>query len=429
MSASTRALADLARAGYRVLHEPSMQTFEGVISIEDEPKRMLLRHGLVIADTAAYIAETALHAGDAALLSMQCPAQLPPTNSFWDGGGVDGRVVEPARSSSLAIRFAMALERPSADLRLQVADRLARHCEDRGLGLWLADTRPGYRSGNWFLVLPHDRATARDAAYRRSDGQRRAGNAADGCLPLTMVGPARQGSVHAILSFLGQFPTIGVLACSMSVLGELAFLHLQLGVPSASRARLAAVNAGIRDRKGDRGPVEQLGQVLTGLLEDPSADRCTPEVAERLLDRAGDYQTVMGPALPVIADARVRRVPIWLSWRMRRSESGLRTPLLALHRALGQLGLLAPEGGGPNIEYLVCRQLSGAMLGGKGKLAIPSSLLNRRAGNNRRGTADLAVDLELAWKSELRTCGEEHRFTGVSASTREFLLGDGHPLG
>ena len=170
-------------------HE-SAQTLDGVISIEDEPKRMLTRHGLAVLDTLMHVAETALHAGEAPVLTLQCPAQLPPTNSFRDGSG--GRVSEVARSSSMAIRFSLALERPSADVRLQIADRLARHCEDHGLGLWLSDTRPGYRTGNWFLVLPHDRSIAR-SAYRREDEPRRASNAAEGCLPVTFVGPAGPG--------------------------------------------------------------------------------------------------------------------------------------------------------------------------------------------------------------------------------------------
>ena len=128
-------------------HE-SAQLIDGVIAIEDEPRRMLLRHGLVVLDTLRHIAETALYAADAPLLSVQCPAQLPPTNSFQESADVGGRRVDPARSASIAIRFRIALDRPRADVRLQIADRLARHCEERGLGFWLGDTRPGYRIGN-----------------------------------------------------------------------------------------------------------------------------------------------------------------------------------------------------------------------------------------------------------------------------------------
>ena len=242
-------------------HE-SAQLIDGVIAIEDEPRRMLLRHGLVVLDTLRHIAETALHAADAPLLSVQCPAQLPPTNSFQESADVGGRRVDPARSASIAIRFRIALDRPRADVRLQIADRLARHCEERGLGFWLGDTRPGYRIGNWFLVHPHNRKLAR-ATYRRDADQRRAGNAADGCPPVTFVGPARPGTTHAILSFLGQYPQIGVLACSMTPLDELAFLRVQLAVSGASRARLASVNSEIA---GMRATGDDLAEVLPRLV-------------------------------------------------------------------------------------------------------------------------------------------------------------------
>jgi len=407
-------------------HE-SAQTLDGVISIEDEPKRMLTRHGLAVLDTLVHVAETALHAGEAPVLTLQCPAQLPPTNSFRDGVG--GRVSEVARSSSMAIRFSVALERPSADVRLQIADRLARHCEDHGLGLWLSDTRPGYRTGNWFLVLPHDRSIAR-SAYRREDEPRRASNAAEGCLPVTFVGPARPGAMHAILSFLGQFHAVSVLACSMTVLDELTFLHLQLAVDGASRGRLASVNrqlADLRTRSGD--PAGVLTTVLDLLLPDGPVEPPNEAQVERLLARAGDYQTVLGPALPVVPDTAVRRVPIWVGWQMRKSEAGLRAPLLALHQALALLGL-ADDGVDhrlrPNIEYLICRQQGAALLRGKGKLAVARSLVEQRFPGDGQGTARLAAELREAWTARLRACGDD-RFGEISVSSREFLLGEGQP--
>jgi hypothetical protein len=406
-------------------HE-SAQIVDGVIAIEDEPRRMLLRHGLVVLDTLRHIAETALHAGDAPLLSLQCPAQLPPTNSFQD---VDaGRRVDPARSASMAIRFRIALDRPRADVRLQIADRLARHCEDRGLGFWLGDTRPGYRTGNWFLVHPHNRRLAR-AEYRRDADLRRAGNAADGCLPVTFVGPARPGTTHAILSFLGQHPQIGVLACSMTPLDELAFLHLQLAVGGASRARLAAVNDQIEGlhASGD-GLAEVLPRIVRALL--PADAEVSPEREhlQRLIGRAGDYQVVAGPALPVVPDGDVRRIPIWISWQMRRSEAGLRVPLIALHRAVGRLGLAPAEAavhrsGSLSIEYLVCRRLGVCMLRGRGKMAVAKSLVEGRSRDFRSCPAQLSADLEAAWRAELREAGHDDLVSDLSVSPREFMLG------
>jgi hypothetical protein len=416
-------------------HE-SAQLIDGVIAIEDEPRRMLLRHGLVVLDTLRHVAETALYAADAPLLGLQCPAQLPPTNSFQESADVGGRRVDPARSASIAIRFRIALDRPRADVRLQIADRLARHCEDRGLGFWLGDTRPGYRTGNWFLVHPHNRKLAR-ARYRRDADLHRAGNAADGCLPVTFVGPARPGTTHAILSFLGQYPQIGVLGCSMTPLDELAFLNVQLAVSGASRARLAAVNSEITElRATSDGLADVLPRIVAALA--PGAGGEGTAVApigpptrghiERLIGRAGDYQVVVGPALPVVPDSDVRRIPIWISWQMRRSEAGLRAPLLALHRAVDRLGLAPPEAAGRrsgalSIEYLVCRRLGMSVLRGRGKMAVAKSLIEGRFRDFRNGPAQLSADLEGAWRAELRAAGHDDLVSNLSVSPREFLLG------
>lgn len=415
-------------------HE-SAQLIDGVIAIEDEPRRMLLRHGLVVLDTLRHVAETALHAAEAPLLSLQCPVQLPPTNSFQESADIGGRRVDPARSASIAIRFRIALDRPRADVRLQIADRIARHCEDRGLGFWLGDTRPGYRTGNWFLVSPHHRKLAR-ARYRRDADQRRAGNAADGCLPVTFVGPARPGTTHAILSFLGQYPQIGVLACSMTPLDELAFLNLQLAVSGASRARLAAVNSDIAAfRATSDGLAETLPRIIAALLGagsgadgGQSVPPPTREHTERLIGRAGDYQLVAGPALPVVPDSDVRRIPIWISWQMRRSEAGLRVPLLALHRAVDRLGLAPTEdmshrSGALSIEYLVCRRLGVSVLRGRGKMAVAKSLVEGRFRDFRSGPAELSTDLESAWRAELHAAGHGDLVSDLSVSPREFLLG------
>jgi hypothetical protein len=164
-------------------------------------------------------------------------------------------------------------------------------------------------------------------------------------------------------------------------------------------------------------------QVLPGQeVEQPSEEQ-----VERLTARAGDHQIVVGPALPVVPDTDVRRVPIWLGWRMPKSDAGLRVPLLALHQAVDRLGLTDTDARlHPNIEYLICRQHGATLLRGKGKLAVARSLVERRYPNNSRGTAQLAADLEDAWKTRLRAFGSDHQFGGVSVSSREFLLGEGH---
>jgi hypothetical protein len=224
----------------------------------------------------------------------------------------------------------------------------------------------------------------------------------------------------------------------MTPLDELAFLHLQLAVGGASRARLAAVNSDIAGLRatGD-GLAETLPRLVAALLAPgPGTDGAgappvpppTREHTERLIGRAGDYRLVAGPALPVVPDSDVRRIPIWISWQMRRSEAGLRVPLLALHRAVDRLGLAPTEdmshrSGALSIEYLVCRRLGVSVLRGRGKMAVAKSLVEGRFRDFRSGPAELSTDLESAWRAELHAAGHGDLVSDLSVSPREFLLG------
>ena len=420
-------------------HE-SAEEFEGIICVEDEPRKMLLRHGLALLDTLRFIAETGLHA-DAPLLNLQCPAQLPP-NTFTDIGSHSGRSAGPARSSSIAVRFTFALDRPSADLRLQIADRLARYCAERGLGLWLRDTRSGYRSGNWFLVTPHDTTVAR-RCYPRAADHHGASNAAQGCLPITFVGPARPGATHAILSFLAQFPQLGALGCTMKPLNELTFLHLQLAVNGATRPRITAVNQALTQIRSEDGDLDAtLRALVPHLLREEESGQARREQVEHLIGRAGDYRTAVGPALTVVADHVTRRVPIWLSWRLPYDESRLRLPLVCLQRAVDRLDLVdadaavPPRAAGrtehaqqmPSVEYLSCRGIGKSLLWGKAKLSVPKNVVERRfAGPN--ATAQLSAELQRAWTAELGQAGHVGRPGELSVSPHESWLAHGAPLG
>lgn len=69
---------------------------------------------------------------------------------------------------------------------------------------------------------------------------------------------------------------------------------------------------------------EVLQRIVAALLAAPEGVAVGPptrEQTERLIGRAGDYQVVVGPALPVVPDSDVRRIPVWISWQMRRSEA------------------------------------------------------------------------------------------------------------
>lgn len=408
-----------ARPNPTFQHE-SAELFEAVVCVEDEPRRVTLRHGLALRDVMEQVARISVQER-APLVSMQCPAQIPPQSSRRVPDAGHRRAVDTSRSSSLALRFSMALRTPRAAVRLRIADRLADYCRARGLGLWLADTRPGYRRGAWFTVARHERSTAR-LRYDPAGVVR--GGIAEGCLPVTLVGPARLGSTHAVLSFLARHPTLGVLACSMTPLDELAFLHLQLAVDGASRPRLTAVNRALARGDGrPRGPAEVLPQVLTDLL------RARPDGdldVHGLLAAAEDYQVLVGPALPVAADTVTVRVPVWFTWEMPPSPRGpgLRVPLRTLAEAVEQIGLTPDPAHAPSIEFLACRQVAPSRLRAKGKLAVPRAMLEAGFPATRTDSspARLCKELEHAWRARLAADPDGVDVSALSVTSRESWL-------
>jgi hypothetical protein len=129
-------------------------TFEGIISVEPTPQSVKFHHGIAIRDLIREISRVASDVAGAPLSYLQAPAQLPG-HSYIGHDVRSGRVRSARRSSSLAVRFAIALQQPSSQLRFELTDILRRYCNERGFGLSLADTRIGYRSGNWFQICPH----------------------------------------------------------------------------------------------------------------------------------------------------------------------------------------------------------------------------------------------------------------------------------
>ncbi|MGQ0576494.1 MAG: hypothetical protein ACT4RN_20145 [Pseudonocardia sp.] len=403
----------------------SAELFEAVICIEDEPRRITLRHGLAMRDALHEVTQVSVQER-APLLSLQSPAQIPPQASRRMTGGTPMRAVETSRSSSVALRFSMALARPRAAVRLRIADRLAAYCRAKGLGLWLADTRPGYQQGDWFIVARHERSAAR-AGYDPGPRRRVRGNTAEGCLPVTLVGPARLGSTHAVIELLAGFPDVGVLACAMTPLDELAFVHLQLAVNGASRGRLTAINRALAawtDRPD--GPAGILPHVLDELLGGTPGSDLDPRA---VLAAAEDYQVVVGPALPVQSDSTEVRVPIWFTWQMPAAPDGpgLHVPVRSLAEAVDVVGLgpAGQPGTAPSIDHLTCRQSGPSRLLGKGKLSVCKAHLDAGFPPTRTDSsaARLCKSLERAWRTRLAADPDGAGITGVSVTSRESWLG------
>jgi hypothetical protein len=384
----------------------SADTYEGIVSVDPAPRRPRFGQSIAVRDLIREIARVASDVAAAPLLFLQAPAHLP-THSYI-GEDVRSRFVASARhSSSLAVRFSIALERPSAQLRAKLTEILGRYCADRRFGLWLIDSRAGYRAGNWFQICVHDsKGQARD--LQDQDG------AADSstiemCVPVTLIGPARIGSTYAIMSFLGQYSNIGVLSAAITTLDDVALIHFQLSVRGVKRSQLKAVNDLI-DEHGTllSRPVDGL-RVLHDTLIPSHGDSPDYVRAGRLSERAGDFQSLVGPALPCVVSDRRKRIALWFSWQMEGTGRDLAKPLSHLFQAFHDVGMdLSDDSEGtggfniPNLEYLICRDIGNSALRGRGKLGVLEADVRGISGDGIEDAAvKLCVSLEDAWRASI----------------------------
>jgi hypothetical protein len=404
------------------------RVFEGLIAVEKDPPSLQERHGRAVRDVINMITRVAVDIANAPILSMQSPAQLPPD---LDGSGSAQHGAWPP-ASSIAVRFAIALASPTADLRLRMADALADFCTVRGFGLWLADTRSTSRAGNWYAICPHD-----DASSRRSVdgvGTEETAREVSHTLPITIVGPARIGSTMALLDYLSHYPGIGVLACSATTIDDIAFVHLQLTVDDLPAEDAEALNqlldaAAAGDGAAGDGAAgggqprltlpTALPAMLSHLGSTPPPEP-TSAVTALMMQRAGDYELLIGPVLPVTMDVGAGRGALWVSWEMEGQDAELSVPFLALHHALDDLGLAAPAAM-PNVEYLICRRMRSGALRGKGKLSFATSVAESYGHDQAAANLSaLASRLEYAWRARAQP---QHRIRELTVSWREYWLG------
>jgi hypothetical protein len=404
---------------------------EGVIAIAPQVTSTALQrhHGATVYRVMRKIARLAANSAGSPILSLQVPALLP-------GNGHDDESVARqetwASSSSLAVRFSIAIGDVTAEERVGYIRELAAYCSTNGLGLWVSDLRPNHRAGNWFEILPHDE----DLATRESRAAVPAPDVAlCGVLPLTLVGPARVGSTLVTLESFGPRLPI-ILASSITVLDDLAFIHLQLGLTE-------------EDYRNDEITTPRTPQPCprpTPFLRDLETQLKsygTDVSTKRLVEKLAGYAPLIGPAMPIAVDRPSCR-PIWLSWEVDSNVGGLREMILALSQALDDLvqpavdlGRIDPvclhervTGSYPNIEYLISRDLGVGSVRAKGKLQIPDDLLYKlpllddvdRTGEwwAAIGVA-VATTLEDSWLMELKRKGVEPRELRVA--WREWWLG------
>ena len=138
-------------------------------------------------------------------------------------------------------------------MRIKLTDILRRYCNERRFGMWLADSRIGYRTGNWFQICIHD------MKGQVSDFGDQTGTSdptiIEACVPVTLIGPARIGSTHAIMSFLGQYNDVGILSSAITTLDDVALIHFQISARGIKRSQVADLSS----RLDEHGTLLQTG--------------------------------------------------------------------------------------------------------------------------------------------------------------------------
>lgn len=406
----------------------SARTYEGIVSVDPAPRSIKFYQSLAVRDLIEEISRVADKVANAPLLFLQAPAQLP-AQSFIGDDVRSARITVPRRSSALAVRFGIPLREPTSKLRFDLSDILRRYCYERGFGLWLADSRVGYRSGNWFQICqPADELSRRD---RRELAASVDSRAVEACLPVTFIGPARIGSTYAIVSYLRQFGNIGIISCANVTLDDLAFIHLQLSFKGLRRSALHELNLQLAEKStwwGD--PASALAyvhEILTGSDRESSGH----VLAGDLSKRAGDYQALVGPMLGCSVPDHQRRITVWVSWQTEGAADDLSMPLRELFLAFSQVGFDptvrmdgGPETNIPNLKYLICRDIGDGVLRGRAKLSVPEADVMTLVGGTdvESAAARLCVAIERAWKASL--AGRTVRGASeLTVAWREWWLG------
>jgi hypothetical protein len=419
----SRIFRGIARPNPTFMYETAWR-FEGLICIEPRASRLRTWHCRIMRDVINYISGLAAEI-NSPILSLQSPAQIPPRELMIGPRTATDEENTLTPANSLAIRFTIAIENPSAKLVMFVSNRLERYCQTHGLGLWLADTRLGSRQGNWRYVCAPNPDISMPAAASR-DGSARPVRS---CIPVTLVGPARVGSTHALTTFLSQYGGVGIASCSAISLDDLLFIHLDLSIPYISEERsLEAVNKEQAQKSSALLPSEALARMLEMVGHGRYTDL---QHTSALVDQAGDYRCLIGPARQVRHGDENRRMAIWFSWQMQGIEPDLAIPLQGFFGALRDVGLIRrhEQGSGwsrssPSVEYLVCRNSGNSMLRGRGKLSVlrdealaryPDNALESRPTN-------LCVGIEEAWRAQtIRS--DDYALRELTVAWREPWLG------
>lgn len=419
----SRIFRGIARPNPTFMYETAWR-FEALICIEPLTSRLRAWHCRVMREIINYISRLAAEV-NSPILSLQSPANIPPRELMIGARTATDEEHMLTPSSSLAIRFTIAIQDPSAKLVMWLSNRLELYCQAHGLGLWLADTRIGSRQGNWRNVCAPNPDIGTPSLASRDRG----GRQVRWCMPVTLVGPARVGSTHALTTFLSQYGDVGIAACSAVSLDDLLFIHLELSIPDIKKQlSFKAISKEQAQKSSALLPSEALAQMLEMVGHGRRTD---PQHTTALVDQAGDYRSLIGPARPVRRDDENRRMAIWFSWQTQGIEPDLAIPLQGLFEALADVRLIRRHNqryvwdrSSPILDYLVCRYSENSVLRCRGKLSVlrddalaryPDNALESRPTN-------LCVAIEEAWRARTMR-GDSRALRGLTVAWREPWLG------
>jgi hypothetical protein len=398
--------------------------FEAIVVVDPNAVRPHYGHAQAIKEAIREVSYITSKILNAPLMSVQCPVQLPPRRYLGDDV-VASREEQPSRPSALAIRFSVAFKANTAASRLELIEHLLEFCASMGFGLWVADSRPGRRSGNWFTMLQSDPKKAKEGREQRYPLSR--DEKVHLVIPAAVVGPARTGSMFAIASVLCQYWQLGIVGCSLISFDELVFMYFQVAVRGEANERLRAADFRALYEKRDKySPSAVLERLLPRVLA-PGEHISDNYHMKELVEKTWDFRTFLGQPTECKFDPG-RRFSVWFSWETNRAGEGLGAAvgtLASAGREIVQKFCPSLVGTGVmNVEYVICRQVSLGYLRGKGKLSVGEDVLVV-------GFPGVTLDQSISWmcialEEEWSAAVEAFGVQGVrelSVSWRESWLG------
>jgi hypothetical protein len=345
--------------------------------------------GVALATTIAHVARAAKRA-QSPITFLQVPTSSPPRHASLVGSGASEEASDetttldwqPARSHG--VRFAVALPADEPSKRFDFFEDVASLAATSGGQVWIADHRGDRRGGIWLPV--GSPAESRYSNWAHGLVEEPVSDITAVC-PVTFVGPARVGTTFEVAQYLSE-NRIPVVAATVGVLKDLAFIHLGIGLLKGSSSRVEG----------------SAREILAGLTELFGRNSSEP-----VLDKAADYLGYRGE------DTRLVLKPpgegsrsVWAAWQLPFRDDALLTALESLRATLRFVldthrpGVLDPESllSKTNIEYIVCRRVETGELKGRCKLALPPGYAAGFPGADRARTM-LCRAVEEHWRTDL----------------------------